>query len=835
MTSQLLNIAATAAAAAVGGLFVSVGASAQTAAPVRVEIIGVSPLPGLGVPVNQVPGNVQTLRAADIDTSHALDLSSLMGRRLGSVHLNEIQNNPFQPDLNFRGYTASPLLGTQQGLSIYLDGVRLNQPFGDVVSWDLIPKAAIAGVTLMPGSNPLFGLNTLGGALAIQTKDGLSHPGTSVQLLGGEDGRVAAEFETGGSQAGGWHWFVTGQKFKEDGWRDDSPSDVAQLFAKIGLKRGDTQLALTAAAADTDLNGNGLQEQRFLARDRASVYTKPDNTGNRAALVNLSLAQGLGANLSFSGNAFVRQIRTRTYNGDINDDSFDQSQYQPNANERAALTAAGFVGFPVAGESAANTPFPKWRCIANALLRDEPGEKCNGVINQTLTRQSQQGLAGQLVYDAPIFGLPSQLLGGLALEASRSHFTLESELGYLNPDRSITGVGAFGDGVTGGDVDGEPYDTRVDLRGRNRTWSAYVSQVLTLQPGLQLTLAGRYNRTQVQNRDAIQPGGGRGSLDGDHRYSRFNPAVGLTFSPSASFNLYLGANQGSRVPSSIELGCADPESPCKLPNAFAGDPPLKQVVTTTIEAGMRGGLAGGFSWNAGVFRSDNKDDLLFVVANSAGFGYFRNFGKTRRQGLELGAAWQAGPALNIGANLSLLGATYLSPEAVGGSSNSSNESAEDGFPGVEGEIDIRPGDRIPLLPRRMLKLFADWRIAQNFSLNMDIQAVGSSLARGNENGQHQPDGVYYLGSGRSPGYAVTNLGVEWRPMPALKLFAQVNNVFDRDYSTAAQLGPTGFNSAGNFQARPFAANANGDRPVRHATFYAPGAPRTVWVGLKLSL
>ena len=84
-----------------------------------------------------------------------------------------MQGNPFQPDVNYRGYTASPLLGTPQGLSVYMDGVRLNQPFGDVVSWDLIPRLAICHRSpLMPGSNPLFGLNTLGGALAMQTKDG---------------------------------------------------------------------------------------------------------------------------------------------------------------------------------------------------------------------------------------------------------------------------------------------------------------------------------------------------------------------------------------------------------------------------------------------------------------------------------------------------------------------------------------------------------------------------------------------------------------------------------------------------------------------------------------
>ena len=113
-----------------------------------------------------------------------------------------MQGNPFQPDVNYRGYTASPLLGTPQGLSVYMDGVRLNQPFGDIVSWDLIPRTAIASTTLMPGSNPLFGLNTLGGALSIQTKSGVTHPGTMLQASYGSDVRRAFDFEHGGTRAG---------------------------------------------------------------------------------------------------------------------------------------------------------------------------------------------------------------------------------------------------------------------------------------------------------------------------------------------------------------------------------------------------------------------------------------------------------------------------------------------------------------------------------------------------------------------------------------------------------------------------------------------------------
>lgn len=800
----------------------------------RVEVVGVSPVAGSGVARDLIPAHVQTARAADLERSQVLDLSSFMNRRLGSVSLNEVQGNPLQPDVNFRGFTASPLLGSQQGLSLYLDGVRLNQPFGDVVSWDLIPKAAIDSIALLPGSNPLFGLNTLGGALNVQTKDGFKHGGTSLQLQAGSWGRRTAEFEHGGHASDGTHWYVAGQTFKERGWRDDSPSDAKQLFAKLGRRSGDTDVALTASLADTDLNGNGLQEGRLLARDRASVYTRPDNTRNRAGLLNLALSQQLNEPWKLAGNVYVRAIRTRTYNGDLNDDALDQSLYQPSAAERAALTTAGYTGFPTAGESAANTPFPKWRCIAQALLKDEPGEKCNGVINQTRTTQHAAGFNAQASYDGPLLGLPSQSLVGAALDVSRSHFTQGSELGYLNADRSITGVSAFGDGVNGGDVDGAPYDTRVDLSGRTRTLSAFASTVLTLGAGTHLTVAGRYNHTSVRNRDAITPGGGAGSLDGDHSFRRLNPALGLTFTPVAGVNAWLGVNQGSRTPSSIELGCADPANPCRLPNAFAGDPPLKQVVTTTVEAGLRSVAGSALAWNVGLFRADNRDDLLFVADDAAGFGYFKNFGKTRRQGVELGLSGQPAKGFTAGMNLTLLDATYRTAELVNGASNSGNDAALAGLPGVDGNIAIAPGDRIPLVPRRLLKLYVDLDLGDAWSLGADAVAAGGALTRGNENGQHRPDGVYYLGAGRSAGYAVLNVNAAWRPSKGLKLFASINNLFDRAYATAAQLGPTGFSDAGNFQSRPFAANANGDRPLRHGTFFAPGAPRSVNVGVKVA-
>lgn len=816
---------------ALGALFAVGQASAVLADggtdPVRlrpVNVVGTTPLPGIGQVLNEIPAPVQSATGADIERSQALDLSAFLSRGLGSVHVNEVQNNPFQPDVNYRGYTASPLLGTPQGLSVYLDGVRLNQPFGDVVSWDLIPRSAIASLALMPGSNPLFGLNTLGGALSLQTKDGRSHPGSALQAIAGSHARRAVEFEHGGANARGLHWFLTGNLFREDGWRDDSPSDVRQLFGKLGWADARTDLALSLAYADNRLTGNGLQEQRLLDRDYKSVYTKPDETNNESLFLNLTGKHALNDAVLLSGNVYYRKIKTTTFNGDINEESLEQSVYQPGAAEQAALAAAGYSGFPTAGANAANTPFPYWRCIANVLLGDEPAEKCNGLINRTRTEQENYGLSGQFTVLGTLAGQRNQFTAGAGFDASRMDFRQTAQFGYLNPDRSVTPVDFFADG-TSFDDDGSPIDSRVDLSGRSRTWSVFATDTLSIRDLWHLTLSGRYNRTQIRNRDHITPGGGTGSLDGDHTFSRFNPAIGLTFTPSPAFNAYAGYNEGSRTPTAIELGCADPASPCKLPNAMAGDPPLKQVVTKTWEAGVRGSVAGSAAWSAGLFRAENVNDIMFVADDQAGFGYFKNFGKTRRQGLELGLNSRIGQ-IDVGVNYTWLDATYQSHEIVNGPGNSTNDAGA----GYEGNIEVSPGKRIPLIPRHLLRARADWQVSHAWSVGLGMVAVAGAYARGNENNQHQADGLYYLGAGKSAGYAVFDLSGRYRATPQLSFFGQVNNLFDRKYATAAQLGSTGFDARGNFVARPFGP-ADNDALVG-ATFYAPGAPRTLWVGVR---
>jgi iron complex outermembrane receptor protein len=203
----------------------------------EVEVIGTTPLPALGTPLEKVPANVRSLTAEEFEDQNPTDLSEMLFRNVPSIHLNAAQNNPFQNDITYRGFLASPLLGSAIGLSVYLDGARFNKGFGDTVNWDLIPQSAISSIDLIPGSNSLFGLNTLGGALAVRTKSGFAFQGTEVEASGGSFGRWAVEAEHGGYRDK-VDWYLTFNALDKDGWRVGSPSDADSIAEERFLASG---------------------------------------------------------------------------------------------------------------------------------------------------------------------------------------------------------------------------------------------------------------------------------------------------------------------------------------------------------------------------------------------------------------------------------------------------------------------------------------------------------------------------------------------------------------------------------------------------------------------
>ncbi|MGI4758703.1 MAG: TonB-dependent receptor [Janthinobacterium lividum] len=803
-----------------------------------VNVVASAPIGKLDVPLNDVPVPVQTLSAQTLEDTNAIDLTDTLKRRLNGVYVNENQNNPFQPDVNYRGYTASPLVGSPAGISVYLDGVRQNQPFGDVVQWDLIPKVAISSTELIPGSNPVYGLNTLGGAIAVQTKDGLSNAGFSISGYGGSFGRRAVDAQYGGSNSAGLNWFAAGTLFHEDGWRVQSPSSVKQSFAKLGYAHGGTVLALSGGYSINNLVGNGTQDFRAIQRQTGlnhgynSVYSIPDATYQHQPFLTLNATQAISSSVSVNANAYMRSTRTNTTNGDINDDSFDQSLYTLSAGDRSALTKAG-VAFPATPITAANTPFPYLRCVAQALTQDEPAEKCTGVDTDTVNRQHAFGGGAMLSWNTA----RNKLSVGAGVDHGALTFAQTGQWGYLNADGiSITRVPAYLDGSEISD-DGGAYDNRVNLHGTSNTPSVFVTDTFTAGKFV-LNAGGRYNHTNINNTDRIAPTAYRGTLTAVNIYQRFNPTAGVVFKPSSTLNAYFDYSESSRAPTSTELGCADPNFPCSLPNALVSDPPLKQVVSRTYEVGLRGNPDGTYRWSAGYFHTNNYDDLLFVAAQQTGYGYFQNFGKTRRQGVEASATAHM-HNLDAGAEYTFLEATYQSSQVLQSGSNSSNSNVLAGGKGITdgGTIAIQPGNQIPQVPQHLLKLYSDYHATRKLSVDVDFNLISSAYVRGNENNLHQPDGVYYLGSGKSPGYGVVNLGTRYRFNSHYELFAEVNNLLNRHYYTAGQLASTPYDNSGNFVARPFASiRFEGDTayPTRNTTFLSPGAPVTVFGGVKIS-
>jgi outer membrane receptor protein involved in Fe transport len=648
------------------------------------------------------------------------------------------------------------------------------------VNWDLVPRAAIGSIDLIPGSNPLFGLNTLGGALSIRTKDGFANPGTALEASAGSFGRRELEAEFGGKQ-GDMGLYAAASMFREDGWRDFSPSRVGQFFLKLSQQRGPLEWDLAYTHADTDLIGNGLLPDSMLRARREAIFTKPDNTRNRLHLLSFGASYWLDDKARLTGTLYHRSNRVRTLNGDANDAFEGDTALDGDAG------AGGGLGL--------NTD--------------------TAASNRTAT--DQRGWGGALQWSR--IDDNNHVAFGITGDFSRSTFQQTTELGVFDSARGVISGGA-----------GEVLNNR--LIGKSRSWSLFATDTWKPRTDLAITTSLRLNQTRVTTRDqirAVAP-----NLDGDQLYTKLNPALGANWTIGPGFSLFANAAQGNRAPSPIELGCADRANPCSLPNAMQADPYLAQVVTQTFEAGARG-KAGGLRWNATLFRADNRDDILFVGTTTSQ-GYFTNFGRTRRAGIELGAAADVGP-VSLRADYGYVKATYRSAACLLAENNSTRgQTAECTGGGQDDEILVQAGNRIPGIPLHSLKLGADWRASADWTLSADLVAYSSQYLRGNENNAHQP-GTYsdvlgggprtFLGAGTAPAYAVLNLSTRVRLDKRWQVSARLNNVFDRHYATAGALAENPFTAAGVFQTN----SANWGRE----SFYAPGAPRSIFVGINLSL
>jgi len=756
-----------------------------------VTVIANAPLPGFGLAPELVPGNVQSATSKDMQRQQTLDVTDYLNNNFSGITVNQSQNNPLQNDVNYHGFTASPLLGTPQGLSVYVDGVRVNESFGDTVNWDLIPEVAISTISLMPGSNPVFGLNTLGGALAVQTKSGHDDPGTELEAYGGSFGRTAFQGATGGS-SGAFDWFVGGNILDENGWRDLSPTHGRQLFGKVGWQTDKTDVDLSYTWADNSMIGNGVTPESMLDYRYASIYTAPDHTHNHLNFANLVATQFLSDHWLLSGNVHYRDLKTNSNNGDANDDNYLSEDYDgPDVD--------------------CTVPYGSF--LANAYCS-------NGINRAARLVQRTSGIGVQLTNNGDLFGGKNQFVVGADYSHATDTYQQYFQYATLAPDRTaISNDNPF-----------NPDEIVNSISGKNDIWGVYLTDTWSPNDLFHLTVAARYNHSHETidgysvDTDVGDYGDGfdeANPVTGDHVFTRLNPAIGFTLTPSKTLTFYANYSESSRAPTVIELGCSDPETPCGLPNDFASDPDLKQVVSKTFEVGVRGNWNDQLLvWNIDLFHTTNKDDIQFIATTTSS-GFFNNVGDTRRQGLDLSLGGKLGQ-LNWHLAYSFVDATFQSPFEVNAESNSSADE--------DGNIQVLPGARIPLIPRHTGRAVVDYVVNPHWDIGGSVVVSSAIYLHGNENNANQAGGVNgagdeILGTGTVGGYATVNLFTTVRINKSIDLFARVNNVFDRKYATAGFLSSNAFDPNGAF--RPDPDDWTNENSV------SPGAPIAAWAGIRL--
>ena len=801
-----------------------------------VNVVSTTPLPSIGLPIDLIPANIQMIKSKQVNNQAGVSIADYMANNLQGVNVNTTQGNPFQPDLTFRGFMASPLIGAPQGISVFVDGVRVNEPFGDVVNWDLIPNFSMKSMQIIPGSNPVYGLNTLGGAISIQTKDGRTSPGAAVEAEVGSWGRRRALVEYGGvSKDGSVDYYFGGQHTAEDGWRNFSPSRVNQTFGKVGWQNSASKLNLSYMGADNSMTGNGLTPVALLTGDRDQIHTRPDTTDNNLNHITLNGSNWINDTTQISLNGFYRKSNRKSLNGDLNDEFNTGDAFELFAATTKQALTNGFTATSPQMDADGNTSGSSLGTIVTRFRSDNPASSTQGQnlvceavlingddvcapgsINRNHTKQRIFGGTLQAAFNQDIFGKKNQLITGLGYEQSMIKHTSSEQKSnvedmtfaqirdqgnalFFDSSRSLINLGTI--------------DQTVNLHGKTRTYSVFATDTISLNDKFHVTAAARYNTTNVKNDDQINPTGDA-SLSGNHTFNRLNPSIGAVLMPFDKLSVFGNYSESSRAPTSIELGCANPARPCLLPNAMAGDPPLNQVVAKTVDFGLRGKITPNVNWSASVYNTQNYNDIQFMWSGSGSRGYFSNVGQTNRRGLDLNLNGKY-EKLGFNLNYSYIDASYDSTFKVVSPANSTRNSTDDPY------TTVQPGDQLPGISPNQLKLRLSYDVMPNWIVGANIINYSSQYVFGNENNDHSPTSSR-PGMPKLAGYSIVNLDTQYDFGSGWKMFAKAINIFDKDYNAAGRLGETQIISSGAWQGLS----------EQRVGMVVPGAPRAAWIGFR---
>jgi iron complex outermembrane recepter protein len=743
---------------------------------------------GAGIDADKIPGNVQSLSASDLSRSGSANFTQALNTQLGSININDNFDDPFQPDVLYRGFEASPLLGTPQGLAVYQNGVRINEAFGDTVNWDLFPDIAISRVSIV-SSNPVYGLNALGGAISVDMKNGFNYTGGDLELSGGSFGQRSAAAQYG-ANSGTFGIYVAARSLDEDGWRDFSTDSLRQFYTDLSARTDRLSVDLSYTHADNQLNGQGSAPVQELAVSRSLVFTGPQANDNHLNFVTLNASFKASDNWSLQGVLYYRQYSQDVSNG--------------NTTDYTACTSNALAGSLCQPDGL--TP------VTNAAGQNLPDISEGGSIPigendfETINAYGH-GATWQASDNQSIFGHDNQFTAGVTLDYARVNFYSGAQIGVINSRLLVLPSDLIADTQESSPFSAVP----VSLVADNRDVGGYVTDTLNLTSDLAVTASGRYDVANIDLHDQLGT-----SLDGNSRFSHFSPAIGATYKVLPTLTAYVGISTTNRTPTASEIECSDPLKPCLLPSNLAGDPPnLRQVVAHTAEFGVRGRTpgasdgGGGISWNLGAFRTNSFDDI-YGIATSVSSGFYQNIGSTRRQGIEGSFNYQA-DRWSYFINASYVDATFRSAIQLPSPSNAYQDD--------DGNIQVHPGDRLPGIPKSRIKAGVDYAVTPQWKVGASLIIVSDQYYFGDESNQNAP----------MPGYHVVNLHTSYQVGWHVELFGSIDNLFNARYATyGIYSDPTGIGAPGV----PADGVTNG--PGVDNRFLSPAAPIAFYGGVRIT-
>ncbi|WP_082907832.1 TonB-dependent receptor [Bradyrhizobium neotropicale] len=737
---------------------------------------------GKGLEVDKVPSAINAVDANQISRTRSPDIAVALQQYVPGLSINEVTGNPFQPDVQFRGFVASPLAGTPQGLAVYQNGVRINEAFSDTVNWDLIPTAAIRSA-LVVTNNPAYGLNALGGAIDLQMKNGFNYHGAEIDIMGGSFGRIQGSAQWGKQVDNNWAVYGALEGVHDNGFRNFSSSDVRRFYGDVGYRFEGNEFHLNMGVANNSLAGPSTVPAELLQQYWGATYTTPQTTSNKVGYLNLTGKVEATPTWTFEGTAHLRGFRQNTVDGNPTDT-------QP-CDADATLLCFGDVN-PLTGLQA-----PANGLNGAQLVNPFAPGAILGEIDRTTTRSTTFGVSGQATNSDQLFGHENRFVIGATYDVSSTRFTGSAELATIGTNYAVTGSGIFL-GQSGDPTSIGP----VSLRTVNQYQGLYALDTFNVDDRFAVTAGGRFNAARVTLMDQLGT-----ALNGDHTYDRFNPVIGGTYKITSEVTAYAGYSEANRVPTPLELGCADPTRPCIIGQFLIADPSLQQVVSKTVEAGFRGTRElniGSLGWKIGAYRATNNNDILAVASPGlTGFGFFQNVGSTRRQGVEAEVSIKSS-VLQFQASYAFLDARFLDAFQIG---------SESPF-AVGGIIQVLPGNHIPRLPSHLVKASVEYAVTDVWKVGGDALFVSSQYFVGDDSNQFP----------KLPSYAVFNLHTSYQVTKNLQIYGRVDNLFDNRYSTL-----------GTFFDREKLPNfANGGAEFTDPRSLSPARPRAFYAGMRVT-